>query len=241
DGGRAEARLPAERQRPTESGARPPAPARPLRRRRVRVPRRDRGERRGCRRRVQRARAVRGRWPPRPRRGGGRLEGGRREGRRRLPAQPSPGHCARARRRGGEEGLTSREGVRAGLAPGRLTEAWGRRDVAGVFAAGESALQQGRAVTGLVWTIAEHIRLVRACRAFAAEGVSTAEAAKRLRKREFPVRKAYAQAEAFPDDELRAALVRLAQLEVAVKGGSRLPDELELERALVDVTRPAAQ
>jgi len=127
------------------------------------------------------------------------------------------------------------------LPPWTLTDAWGRRDVAGVLAACESALQQGRAVTGLVWTIAEHIRLVRACRALAAEGVSTAEAAKRLRKREFPVRKAYAQAEAFPDDELRAALVRLARLEVAVKGGSRLPDELELERALVDVTRPAAQ
>src|SRR3989441_469238 len=109
------------------------------------------------------------------------------------------------------------------LPPWTLTDAWGRRDVAGVLAACESALQQGRA-----------------CRAFAAEGVSTADAAKRLRKREFPVRKAYAQAEAFPDDELRAALVRLAQLEVAVKGGSRLPDELELERALVDVTRPAA-
>ena len=37
--------------------------------------------------------------------------------------------------------------------------------------------------------------------------------------------------------ELAAALVRLAELDVALKGGSPLPDELELERALVEVSR----
>jgi hypothetical protein len=34
--------------------------------------------------------------------------------------------------------------------------------------------------------------------------------------------------------------VRLAELDAAAKGGSRLPADLELERALVDVTRGRA-
>jgi hypothetical protein len=52
------------------------------------------------------------------------------------------------------------------------------------------------------------------------------------------VRKAYELAERFGEEELEATLVRLAELDVALKGGSRLPDELELTRALVDITRP---
>jgi hypothetical protein len=40
-------------------------------------------------------------------------------------------------------------------------------------------------------------------------------------------------------DELAHAVVRLADLDLALKGGSRLAGELEFERALVDVT-PAA-
>ena len=68
--------------------------------------------------------------------------------------------------------------------------------------------------------------------------VSIAEAAKRLRKKEFPVRKAFDQAEAFSDAELDAAVTGLAATDLAVKGGSRLPDQLELERTLVAITRP---
>ena len=44
-------------------------------------------------------------------------------------------------------------------------------------------------------------------------------------------------------DELRAATVRLAGLDHALKGGSRLAPELELERALIEITterEPAA-
>ena len=67
-----------------------------------------------------------------------------------------------------------------------------------------------------------------------------AEAAKRLKKKEYPVRKAFGQAEAFSDAELDDAVARLAALDLAVKGGSRLPDDLELERTLVAITRPRA-
>jgi DNA polymerase-3 subunit delta len=128
---------------------------------------------------------------------------------------------------------------RAETPPWTLTDAWARRDTAGVLQACERILTSGeKTVSGLVWQLADHVGLVRACRDFARDGVSVAEAAKRLRKKEYPVRKAYSQAEAFSDVELDGAVTRLAALDVAVKGGSRLPDDLELERALVEITRP---
>ena len=40
-------------------------------------------------------------------------------------------------------------------------------------------------------------------------------------------------------DERRWAVVRLAELDHAVKGGSRLAAELELGRTLIAITRPA--
>jgi DNA polymerase III subunit delta len=128
---------------------------------------------------------------------------------------------------------------RAETPPWTLTDAWARRDTAGVLRACERILTSGdRTPSGLVWQLADHVGLVRSCAGFARDGVPVAEAAKRLRKKEYPVRKAYGQAEAFSDVELDAAVTRLAALEVAVKGGSRLPDDLELERALVEITRP---
>jgi DNA polymerase-3 subunit delta len=129
---------------------------------------------------------------------------------------------------------------RAETPPWTLTDAWARRDSSGVLAACERILTSGeRTPSGLVWQLADHVGLVRACRDFAREGVSVSEAAKRLRKKEYPVRKAFGQAEAFSDVELDDAVTRLAALDHAVKGGSRLPDDLELERTLVAITRPS--
>jgi DNA polymerase III delta subunit len=59
-----------------------------------------------------------------------------------------------------------------------------------------------------------------------------------MRKSRFYVEKLYEQASNFTPDELRDAIVRLAQLDHALKGGSRLAGELEFDRALVDLTRP---
>lgn len=119
-----------------------------------------------------------------------------------------------------------------------LTDAWGERDVAGVLRACERLLRRGSSSSGLAWSLADHVALVSACGRFAAEGVRPPEATKLLKRRsEFPVKKAYAQAEGWDEHELASVTVRLAELDVALKGGSRLPDELELERALADVTR----
>jgi DNA polymerase-3 subunit delta len=125
-----------------------------------------------------------------------------------------------------------------------LSDAWGRRDVAAVLAAAESRLERSdRPRSGELPRIASllvnHIGRVRACQALATEGVPSKEAASRLKLHPFVAEKAYAQARNFTATELDGAVVRLAALDHALKGGSRLPSDLELERALVEITQPA--
>jgi DNA polymerase III delta subunit len=63
------------------------------------------------------------------------------------------------------------------------------------------------------------------------------DAAGPLKLHPFVAEKAARQAAAFSADELAQATVRLAELDAGTKGGSRLPAELQLERALVEITR----
>ena len=53
----------------------------------------------------------------------------------------------------------------------------------------------------------------------------------------FRTQKLYGQAEGFSTEELDDAVVRLAELDGALKGQSRLSPDLEVQRALVDLTR----
>ena len=87
--------------------------------------------------------------------------------------------------------------------------------------------------------LAAQVALVRSTQALAAEGLSTRDIAGRLKKHEFRVRKALTHAERYSRDELDLAIVRLTELDAALKGASRLASELELERALVEVTKAA--
>jgi DNA polymerase III subunit delta len=124
-----------------------------------------------------------------------------------------------------------------------LTDAWGRRDLHGVLAACERLLERSgdpasRAVPALVGLLVGHVGRVRAVQAMAEAGLGPREAASRLKRHPFYVEKLFAQARNFSVDELRDAIVRLAELDHAVKGGSRLAVDLELERALVAITRP---
>ena len=119
-----------------------------------------------------------------------------------------------------------------------LTDAWGARDLAGLLAACELALERKEPFL-LAVGLASHVGRVRAAQALAEEGLRSKEIAARLKMKEFPARKALAHAENYSREELERALVRLADLDAALKGASRLSAELELERALVDVTRPA--
>jgi DNA polymerase III delta subunit len=76
-------------------------------------------------------------------------------------------------------------------------------------------------------------------RLLAGEGMPAREIAKRLKVHEFRIRKALGHADRYSQDELDAAVVRLAALDAAIKGASRLSGEHELTRALVDLTRTA--
>jgi DNA polymerase III subunit delta len=132
---------------------------------------------------------------------------------------------------------------RADVPPFVLTDAWGRRDVGAVLTACESILERStprtREVHALVGRLAAHVRRVRACQQLDADGLRAREAAAQLKMHPFAAEKAFGQARNFSAEELREAVVRLADLDLALKGGSRLPAELELERTLVAITRPA--
>ncbi|HEX7312044.1 MAG TPA: DNA polymerase III subunit delta [Gaiellaceae bacterium] len=123
-----------------------------------------------------------------------------------------------------------------------LTDAWGRRDVAAALASVEALLERSgsRELPRLVALLASHVARVRACQALAAEGVSARDAASKLKLHPYAAEKAFGHAGNYTADELAHAVARLADLDLALKGGSRLAGELELERALVDVT-PAAR
>ncbi|HVD26468.1 MAG TPA: DNA polymerase III subunit delta [Gaiellaceae bacterium] len=119
-----------------------------------------------------------------------------------------------------------------------ITDAWGERDLPALLAAAEAELER-RDPFGISTRLAGHVALVRGAKLLAAEGLPTREIAKRLRVHEFRVRKALGHADRYGQDELDAAVVRLAALDAAIKGASRLSGELELTRALVDLTAAA--
>jgi DNA polymerase III delta subunit len=85
--------------------------------------------------------------------------------------------------------------------------------------------------------LGSQVTLVRQVQLLQEEGLGARDIAKRLRKHEFRVRKALGHAENYSRDELDEAVVRLAQLDAALKGASRLAGELELERALIEIVR----
>jgi DNA polymerase-3 subunit delta len=124
-------------------------------------------------------------------------------------------------------------------APGwALTDAWGARDVPALLSACERELEHDTEPFLIATRLAAQVGLVRAARALADEGLSTKEISKRVRRHEFRVRKALGHAENYSAEELDAATVRLAALDAALKGASRLTGELELSRALVELTSP---
>src|SRR5262249_14197705 len=138
------------------------------------------------------------------------------------------------------EGLVT---PRAESPPWALTDAWGARDVAGVRRAAGRRLDRtgdpvSRTLPRLVGSLTRHVRNARAIQRLEGQGLSSSEAASRLGMKPYPAQKLYAQVRNFSAAELDDALVRLADLDHALKGGSRLATELELERALVEITAP---
>jgi DNA polymerase III subunit delta len=121
-----------------------------------------------------------------------------------------------------------------------LTDAWGARDLPRTLGATEAIFdREGRprrdVAPRLAAALGNHLAFVRRCGRLAADGVRPRDAASTLKRHPFYVEKLFAQAARFSDDELGDATVRLARLDHALKGGSRLAPDLELQRALVDL------
>jgi DNA polymerase III subunit delta len=138
----------------------------------------------------------------------------------------------------------AREDVEALAMPAReatawaLSDAWGQRDVAALLRACEAELER-RDPFAVSTRLAAHVGLVRGVQRLAAGGLATREIAKQLGLHEFRVKKAMGHSSNYSEDELDAAVVRLAALDAAIKGASRLPSELTLTRTLVELTRSA--
>jgi DNA polymerase-3 subunit delta len=118
-----------------------------------------------------------------------------------------------------------------------IMDAWGARDLPGALAACQSDLEHGSDPFAIAMRLSSQVTLVRQAQRLAEEGVPAKDIAKRLRKHEFRVRKALGHAENYTRDELDEAVIRLAALDAALKGASRLAGELELERAIVELVR----
>lgn len=119
-----------------------------------------------------------------------------------------------------------------------ITDAWGDRDAGALFGAAEAELER-REPFAIAVRLAAHVTLVRSVKVLAAEGLGARDIAKRVKLHEFRVRKAVGHADRYSQDELDAAVVRLAALDAALKGASRLSGAHELTRALADLSEPA--
>lgn len=142
-----------------------------------------------------------------------------------------------------EQHVTRLAAGRAETAIFAVTDAWGKRDVGATLRSAEELMERShRARSGelmrIVASMVGHVGRVRRCQKLAEEGVRPRDAASTLKMHPFVAEKAFAQATNYSAEELAQAVVRLAELDAASKGGSRLPADLELERTLVEITRP---
>jgi DNA polymerase-3 subunit delta len=122
-----------------------------------------------------------------------------------------------------------------------LTDAWAQRDAGRTLAASETIFErEGRprrdTAPRLAGALGHHLAFVRRCQRLAADGVRPREAASTLKRHPFYVEKVFSQASNFSEEELRSGAVRLAELDHALKGGSKLAPDLELQRALIDLS-----
>jgi DNA polymerase III delta subunit len=121
-----------------------------------------------------------------------------------------------------------------------LANAWGERQTATLLELSERILGRSdkpRRDTAprLAAALNGQLGHMRRMKRLAADGVPPREAALALKLHPFRGEKIYRQAERFSDDELAGATVRLAELDLALKGGSRLSPDVELVRALIDI------
>lgn len=134
----------------------------------------------------------------------------------------------------------------ADVAPFALTDAWAERRQGRLLDLCETMFERSdksRRDTAprLAATLNGHLSRMRQLKRLADEGVAARDAALALKMHPFAGEKAYRHAEGFSDEELASATVRFAELDLALKGGSRLAADLELQRALIAVSSEPGQ
>lgn len=124
-----------------------------------------------------------------------------------------------------------------------ITDAWAQRETGDALEATETIFERsGRPrrdeVARLAATLGAHASKLKTARRLAGEGVRPADALSQLGTRSsFYAGKLFQQAERFSDAELRDATVRLADLDLALKGNSKLDSDLELQRTVIEISR----
>jgi DNA polymerase-3 subunit delta len=122
-----------------------------------------------------------------------------------------------------------------------LTDAWAARDPAGTLAASETIFERESkprrdTAARLAGALGGHLGRLASVKRLAVEGARSKDIAGKLRLHPFYAEKLTRQADAFSPEELQDAVVRLAELDGALKGQSKLAPDLEVQRALVDLT-----
>ena len=146
----------------------------------------------------------------------------------------------------GEREVTTLVAPMADLPVYELTDAWAAREPARALEVTERLFEQESkqrrdTAARLAGALAGHLSRLRAIKRVAARGQGPKEAAATLKLHPFFASKLFAQAEGFTDEELGDAVVRLAELDGALKGQSKLTPDLEVQRTLVALTsRPGS-
>jgi DNA polymerase III subunit delta len=122
------------------------------------------------------------------------------------------------------------------IKPWDITDAWGRRDAAAVVGLATADVERREDVGRLIAQLAAHVRRVHRAAVMLEGGAVQADIARELGLKPYPAQKLVGQAGRFTPAELGRAVVRLAALDLAVKGGSRVDPRFELELALADIT-----
>ena len=131
---------------------------------------------------------------------------------------------------------------RAETPPFAITDAWAAHDAPRALEAMERFFERSDRprrdeAARLAATLGAHAAKLNAARRLRDQGVRSGDALSRLGTRStFYADKLYKQSEEFSAEELETATVRLAELDLALKGDSRLAPDLELQRALLDLS-----
>ena len=126
--------------------------------------------------------------------------------------------------------------------PWDLTDALGRRDVGAALGVVESTYARSprtrtSEAAAFAARMGQHLIRLSRMKTMLEAGKSVDEAGSKLGLKPYPARQLAKQAQAFSAEELREGVVRFARLDHALKGGSKLAPDLELQLAVADVAR----